>query len=306
MFLRSSLTLSLVLFCFPSLFIAQTTEAMQSANDLMKQQKFAAAAAVFETLLKTDPRNAAAWSQLGTARYSLKQYPAAADAFQKNVEITDSGFTMFNLACVYSLMGDKAKAIEWLTKTVDHPKMVLPAVNFDDPDLAGIRDDAAVVTLRGEVERKIHPCLFSDEAKQFNFWVGEWDVYNPQGRHDGASVIQSFADGCGILENWTGTIGGSGKSINFYDPTAGKWFQYWIGQAGGPARYSGVYRDKAIRYEGEPVIVSGKKMLSRLTFFNIDANTVRQLAETSSDEGKTWTTSYDYKYIRRSGGTTEQ
>ena len=297
--LRSFAVLVCLFGCLAVNLLAQPSPAMQAAGDLMKQQKFADAAVAYEAIVKTEPKNAPAWSQLGTARYSLKQYPAAADAWLQNVAITDNGFTKYNLACAYSLMGDKAKAIEWLTKAVNDPKMLLPAVNFKDPDLASIKDDPAVVALHDKVERTIHPCLFSDEAKQFNFWVGEWDVFNPQGRHDGTSVVQSFASGCGILENWSDQFGGTGKSINFYDTAAGKWFQYWIGQSGGPLRYSGVYKDGAIRYEGEPFTANGKQVLSRLTFFNIDANTVRQFAETSNDGGKTWTTSYDYKYVRR-------
>jgi hypothetical protein len=141
--------------------------------------------------------------------------------------------------------------------------------------------------------------MYSAEARQFDFWIGEWDVFNPQGRHDGTSVVQSVSGGCGILENWTDSFGDTGKSINFYDTEAKKWFQYWIGQNGGPLRYSGEYRDRAIRYEGEVTGKNGNKVPARLTFFNIDANTVRQLAENSLDGGKTWTTLYDYKYVRK-------
>ncbi|MGH7783646.1 MAG: tetratricopeptide repeat protein, partial [Candidatus Binatia bacterium] len=236
---------------------------------------------------------------LATARYSLKQYAPAADAFQKNVELNNNGFAMYNLACVYSLMGDKDKAIEWLTRTIDNPKMVLPALDLNDPDLTNIKDDARFKVLTEKVGRQIHPCLYSDQAKEFNFWVGEWDVYNPQGRHDGTSSIQSISNGCGLLENWTDAFGNTGKSINFYDPNDRKWYQYWIGSGGGPLRYSGVYKDRAIRYEGETVDKAGRKTLTRLTFFNLDVNTVRQLAENSTDDGKTWTTGYDYKYIRK-------
>lgn len=53
-----------------------------------------------------------------------------------------------------------------------------------------------------------------------------------------------------------------------------------------------------MRYEGETVGKDGKKTLLRLTFFNLDPNTVRQLAENSPDDGKTWTTVYDFKYVR--------
>jgi len=148
-------------------------------------------------------------------------------------------------------------------------------------------------------ERQKRPCLYSAEARQFDFWVGEWDVYDPGGHKAGTSVIERVANGCGVLENWTGASGGAGKSLNFYDPQAGKWFQYWIGTDGNPQRYSGEYRDGALRLAGEPHTQNGKRPVTRLTFFNLGTNTVRQLFERSEDDGKTWSVGYDFKYVRR-------
>lgn len=297
--LSTSFLLSLIFGCLVVFGQNQMSPQIIAADELLKAQKWAEAATAYEALLKNDPKNGNAWYQLGMARYSLKQYAPSAEAFEKNVALADNAFAMFNLACVYSLMNEKEKAIEWLTKTVNNPKAILQAVNLNDADLANVKEDARVKALGEEIDRKIHPCKFSEQAKQFDFWVGAWDVFNPQGRKDGTSVIERFAGGCGILENWTDSFGGGGKSINFYDSQANKWFQYWIGQDGAPLRYSGIYKDGAIRYEAEPFMQNGKNVLSRLTFFNVDANTVRQLAEQSVDDGKTWTTGYDYKYIRR-------
>jgi hypothetical protein len=53
-----------------------------------------------------------------------------------------------------------------------------------------------------------------------------------------------------------------------------------------------------MRFEGDS-IANGKKVLNKLTFFKLDENTVRQLAESSADEGKTWTVNYDFKYVRK-------
>jgi hypothetical protein len=147
--------------------------------------------------------------------------------------------------------------------------------------------------------RPKNPCMSRAEYRQFDFWVGEWDAYDPRGRRAGASVIERVANGCGILENWTGALGGTGKSINFYDPQAGKWFQYWIGADGNPHRFSGIYKDDALRFEGEPFMQNGKRVITRLTFFDVDANTVRQLSEQSDDGGKSWAVVYDFKYVRR-------
>jgi hypothetical protein len=107
-----------------------------------------------------------------------------------------------------------------------------------------------------------------------------------------------FADGCGVMENWTDTVGGSGKSINYYDASTQKWYQHWIGSGGGALRYAGGFKENAMRFEGETVN-NGKKILQRLTFFKIDENAVRQLSETSADEGKTWSVAYDFKYVKK-------
>jgi hypothetical protein len=53
-----------------------------------------------------------------------------------------------------------------------------------------------------------------------------------------------------------------------------------------------------MRFEGETV-TAGKKTLNRLTFFRIDEATVRQLAESSAEDGRTWKVGYDFKYVKR-------
>ena len=277
----------------------QPSPAMNAANVLAQAGKWQEAAAAYESVLKDEPKNANAWYQLGSARYQLKQYKESAAAFEKNVELANNGFAMYNLACVYALMGNNAKAIEWLGKAADNPTMIKPAINFTDPDLAAIKDEPGFKAIADRVDRLVHPCLYSDDAKQFDFFVGEWNAFNPQGRLSGSTIIQRIANGCGVLENWRDGFGNEGKSINFYDAADKKWHQYWMGSNGVPLRYSGVYRDNAIRYEGEPSVTNGVKALTRLTFFKIDENTVRQLAENSTDDGETWKVSYDFKYVRK-------
>ena len=76
------------------------------------------------------------------------------------------------------------------------------------------------------------------EYRQFDFWVGDWDVFNPAGQKVGVNIIQMFAGGCGVLENWTNAGGGDGKSINYYDASTQKWYQHWIGIDGGALRFA--------------------------------------------------------------------
>jgi tetratricopeptide (TPR) repeat protein len=277
---------------------ANLSPQMAAANELYKAQKWTEAANAYGKIVKNEPQNGGAWYQLAMAQFSLKRYEQAIAPFEKAVEISKSPVAMYNLACAYARLNRKEKAFEWLEKSLA-TNMAMRFANFAaDPDLESLRDDARFKKLADATERKTKPCMFSAEARQFDFWLGEWDVFNPQGQKVGTSRIENVSVGCAVLENWSASAASGGKSLNFYDPQAKKWFQYWMGANGLPQRYAGVYKDGAMRYESEGATPDGKKLLSRLTFFNLDANTVRQLAETSIDEGKTWQILYDFKYVR--------
>lgn len=145
------------------------------------------------------------------------------------------------------------------------------------------------------------PCESQPIYKQFDFWVGEWDVKQMQaekGASVGASRIEKLTGGCSILENWE-SPGFSGKSWNFYDVGLGKWRQIWIDGSGRKAEFSGEYREDAMRLDGGAVLADGRKVKSRMTFFNLGPDKVRQFAERSTDGGQTWTTTVDYLYLRK-------
>jgi hypothetical protein len=108
-----------------------------------------------------------------------------------------------------------------------------------------------------------------------------------------------------LLENWTGLQGGTGKSINFFNAGTGKWRQTWADSTGNVAEYQGQYKDGALRYEGESFPRGGQKVMSRLTFYNLGPDKVRQFAEQSTDGGKTWNVTYDFIYLRKNAGAKE-
>jgi tetratricopeptide (TPR) repeat protein len=270
---------------------------MAAASELYKQQKWQDAAAAFGEVTKDEPKNGRAWYLLGMSLHSLGKWDQAIAAFEKNVAIAQNPNSMFNIACGYSRLNQADKAFEWLEKSLMNGAAF--TVNLDaDEDLVNIRKDARFKKMTELADRQKRPCIYSAEARQLDFWVGDWDVFNPQGQKAGTNTVQLFSDGCGLLENWTGSLGGDGKSINFYDAGTQKWYQSWTGTGGGALRYAGNFREGAMRFEGE-TIANGKKTLQKLTFTKIDENTVRQLFEASNDDGKTWAVTYDLKYVRK-------
>ncbi len=195
----------------------------------------------------------------------------------------------YNLACKYALAGQIDRSFEWLDKAI--------AVGFGsveamekDPDLAKLRGDARWPGAVARVRAVANPCKTRPEARQLDFWVGEWEVRDPRSRVVGHSSIQLILNDCVVLENWAGAFGGTGKSFNFWDQPHRRWQQTWVDDRGHVTEYTGQLVGGSMRYAAE-----GK----RLTFSPLPGGRVRQLGESSGDGGKTWSVDYDLTYSRR-------
>lgn len=147
------------------------------------------------------------------------------------------------------------------------------------------------------------PTCEAAEYRAFDFWIGEWDAFRADNNAPaGRSSIRSEDSGCVITEHWRslGTSGYSGRSLNIYDRTSGKWEQFWVDSTGGRVRFVGGPTETGMRITTEaPVPVApGQMAYSRMTFTNNADGTVLQHGEQSAD-GATWTTAYAFIYRRR-------
>jgi len=296
--LRALFVVVLVLLLGQSAFAqaAGSASPTPEADALFAAQKWNESASAYEAITKTNPNNGRAWYRLGFSLHSMGKYDQAVQAFQRSVAIGNNPLVMYNLGCAYARVGDKDKAFEWLNKSIS-AGFAAPRL-ASDPDLEVLHSDQRFKEVTALSDRLLKPCEFAPEHRQFDFWIGDWEVRNPQGQLAGTNRVQRLEDGCLILENWTGSQGGTGKSINFYTPGTAKWRQTWVSSTAGVTDYQGSYKDGAMRFEGETTS-NGNKLLLKLTFFNLGPDRVRQLAEQSPDGGKTWNVTYDFTYIRK-------
>ena len=151
----------------------------------------------------------------------------------------------------------------------------------------------------GQEGTKVCPCC-SEKYLEFDFWVGDWVVY-AKGKMAGFNKITKIEDGCILRENWKSVeTGYTGTSYNFYDKIDGKWKQVWVDNQGTVVELSGNYSDNKMVLESEIKIDSeGNRIINRITWFNNDDGTVRQLWEQSNDGGHDFTTTFDGLYRRR-------
>jgi hypothetical protein len=142
------------------------------------------------------------------------------------------------------------------------------------------------------------PACSAPEYRQFDFWIGDWEVYVGD-KLVGTNRVERILDGCVLMENWVGGQGGAGKSFNVYDSQSRSWEQTWVDNAGGVVHFFGTFADGKMSLAGTTYGAKGEAQPTTLTFWNNADGTVRQLWESSADKGKTWTVLFDGLYKRK-------
>lgn len=141
------------------------------------------------------------------------------------------------------------------------------------------------------------PCT-SPVHRQFDFWLGTWDVVGANGRFAGVNRIELVDGGCALYESWSSGGGGyTGRSLNSVGGD-GRWRQTWVDTGGLRLELVGGLVDGKMVLEGEtPAATAGAPPVrNRITWSPEAEGRVRQHWETSADAGKTWTTAFDGTY----------
>jgi hypothetical protein len=90
------------------------------------------------------------------------------------------------------------------------------------------------------------------QHRQFDFWVGTWDVsLTGQDKLVARSVVENLYGGCVIRENWMPVSGTAGGSLNTYDSADGRWHQVWMDAANARVTFEGYFA------EGQMVLTGG-------------------------------------------------
>ena len=76
-------------------------------------------------------------------------------------------------------------------------------------------------------QRETLSCATSAAHRAFDFWVGNWEVRDAQGKLQGYNRVTAVQDGCALQEHWHSVRGGTGQSINYYHPGYRQWRQLW-------------------------------------------------------------------------------
>ena len=138
-----------------------------------------------------------------------------------------------------------------------------------------------------------HTGCSASAYRQFDFWLGDWDVFDSRNHANVARVhVTRTLDDCVLLEEYRGSDGHEGKSFSIYDAPRSLWHQTWVTDRGQLLVIEGTLRAGAMELSGSERLADGTVRLVRGTW-QPSNDGVREVAVGSTDGGKTWTEWFD-------------
>lgn len=271
-----------------------TPELRAEATRALQAKDWKKAARLYATITQQEPQNGSAWYRLAKAQDGLGQPAAALAAYEKAVATQPNPYFTYDLACAYARLNEKDKALATLERAVQTGYRQVEQMRADE-DLKSLRTEPRF----NEIVLKATPCATRPEAAQFDFWLGEWNVTNAQGQPVGTNTIKRVLGQCVVLEDYSEYLGGGGKSFNLYNAQKNRWEQTWVDDRGAILHFTGAFKDGAMRLTGMGHNAEGKPVVHRMSYSPQTDGRVRQMWETSTDDGKTWAVAFDGLYLRK-------
>jgi len=274
------------------------------ADRAYQDKKWEEARAAYATLVQARPQVGFYAFRLGSAELFLGRPKEAIALINKSEQLGwPKPQASFRRASAQARLGDTEAAFRELDAAIAAGFVQVTVLEAEEP-LNPLHADPRWKAALDRIDRNLHPCKYDAKYREFDFWLGTWDV-RPAGSPaspPSTNIITSEHDGCVIQEHWTSVVS-TGQSFNIWDSSRGHWYQTWVDSTGGLHEYTGGIEDGVMVYGAELAPNPGQtgRVRTRLRFFKLGPDSVRQLAEQTPDDGKTWNTTYDLIYTRRAG-----
>ncbi len=272
------------------------------ADAAFRAEDWPKAAELYRKIVEAKSTNGSAWFRLGVSLVKLKKADEAETMFAK-AEANGFPKAYVELGHALALASSAPEAaIQHLQGAADAGFTETRRLETE-PLFNALRNAPKFAAILDKVRKNEMPCVYAPENRQFDFWLGEWNVVvsGTDAPQVGTSKIESILNQCVVLENWTSARPPyAGKSFNIYNTNLKRWEQYWVDNTGGNIFFHGNLQNGVMDYWTDDITQADGKLLRRhLQFFKLDADTVRQFSQGSNDRGKTWSPEYDFTYHRK-------
>jgi len=145
------------------------------------------------------------------------------------------------------------------------------------------------------------PACSAPQHRQFDFWLGEWDLVGNDGKKSAEDKVVQVLGGCALQENWTGVKSGQGLSFSAYDPATKRWHQTLMDDSGAVLKLEGEFADGKMILVGQRPSQKekGVTITHRIAWSLLPDHRVKQYWEASTNGGRTWRPVFEGNYVPR-------
>lgn len=257
------------------------------------------ATAEYAAIENGDSKNAQEWFDLAVRARDAGDSEAALKALIRAERLNMSPIRVgLERARIHVSHDDFEAALDELLR-ISEGGFTAVSVITNDPVLNRLSGRIRYDALVDEMSTQAYPCEHQDRFREFDFWLGEWDVHTADGTLAGRNRIEKSQAGCVLVENWLGASGVSGMSMNYLDMATGEWVQVWTDAGGTQIAIRGGLSDEGMLLEGHIHDVAGGRTAPFRGLWTILADgRVRQFFEESRDGGETWAPWFEGFYTR--------
>lgn len=296
--MRHSMIVLLLLFSASA--SAQSPDLDEGAK-FAARSKWAESEACYHSAITKNPSDGQGWTGLGEAQLQQHKLADAQTSFDRAISLHYRVLAnRINRARVFAVAGNSSEVFTAFREIIaaKYGGAARPII-LSSPEFSGLNSSKEFQEL---VNHQMRPCVDA-VYHQFDFWLGDWKVLDPSGGYAGDNLVTSEQDGCLLVEHWRSSSGAeTGTSFNYFDIRDQKWHQLYIDNSGN----AGDFPVMAGNLQGAKMTLLTNMTdapLSRWTWYPLDANRVRQMAEQSNDGGKTWSITWDSVYVKKTAGS---
>jgi len=116
----------------------------------------------------------------------------------------------------------------------------------------------------------------SEKYQEFDFWLGEWEVYDISGALVGINSIKKQSDNCLIQEKWIDDER-RGKSTTFYNSSDNSWNQIWVDNSDFVLKLKGNMVNDIMTLKSELIQGNNKKYYNQISWTKNEDGSITQL-----------------------------
>lgn len=158
---------------------------------------------------------------------------------------------------------------------------------------------AMFVLIQPIFSQTTQPC-HTPNHRLFDFWIGDWEVFNPSGKQVGENRIVALHEGCVVQENWKSDRV-TGTSYNYYNPADSTWHQLYLDNQGTILPLKGHFADGKMVLFGDRIKSqkSAGYYRNRITWQALPEGHVSQKWEIVGDDDAVLYVAFDGVYKRK-------